>query len=608
MINKLIKNINNFRSAFILVTFFLIVVIFFGCRYENYNLIKQIIYSIVFFLAFLIPGYTILNAKYFKEFKPIEKFVFSFGASFLIYATFALFSKVIFSENVHLVNVFFLLFLNFFGSYFIYKKKYLQKIETKEKKEIIWISAFFLLFIFFLQIFISLPFSMPDNLQDGPYVFKNGSNLHVKMQKLTGDLPADNFIPFVFSQFLLQEISFKKNRPMLPGQEVSNRTVLMGLNSTFFLSVFQMPEISKNNKLGKFSYVGTKWPDVGKLGNDNQSFSIFLTLGIIMNAVFLLAVYLLIALLFGKSKGLGIILILMIFPYTINQVIFTWPKFLMAYFLISATYLVIKKNNPYLIGLFLALAFHSHPSASIYIAFIVLYWLVKNFKITEKKTQIDFLKIVGIIIFMVTPWIIWTKFIVKIPSNLISQNAVADSYGLASLIKVRLDNLRLLFTLGEMPKVLSASSLFEKMTFTFAGAIGVYFLLSYFYMLRYMKKYYKEILILFLGPIVLLTMPWGKIFGCFSILFAQPSVPLFFAFAVMLFLKNRNISLILLFSQILISIYALWFGMYDIDLQITKIDIPNMLFGVAILSQIIFVVIGFISLFKKNYEENYKLY
>jgi len=593
MTNNLIRIFKNYKTPIIIAASCALIIVIFSYYYKNFNLIVQIIYLITFFLAFLIPGYALLTTKFFNKLLEIEKFVFSFGISFFMYAILALFSGFIFGDALHLINLTLFIIINFAGIYFLYQKKYLQKIDSETKQSISWLSACFLLFIMFLQLFITLPFAMPDKLQDGPYVFKNKNNLHIQIQRLTGDLPSDNFVPYVFSQYLLRKISFTENRPMLPGQEVSNRTVLMGLNSAFFLSVFRMPEISKTHKIGTFSYVGSRWPDVGLFGNDNKSFSIFLTLGMILNATFLLAVYLLIGSIFGKNKGFGIMLILMIFPYTINQIIFTWPKFLMAYYLISAVYLVIKKSHLYVIGLFLALAFHSHPSAMVYIGFIMLYWLMNNFKIGNKKTHMDFLKIASILIAIIVPWIIWTKLIIKISSDLISQNAVANDHRLISLVKVRLDNLWLLFKPWQIQGAISwADRLFKEMVFTFAGAIGIYFIVTFFYLFRYSRRYFWEIALLFLGPVILLTMPWGKIFGSFSILYCQPAIPLFIAFGVIFFSKYKKTSAILLLMQTCLSVYSLWFGMYNLPLQITHYDIPNATIGFAILLQILFALIG----------------
>src|SRR4030095_16461364 len=67
----------------------------------------------------------------------------------------------------------------------------------------------------------------PETLPDGLYISKSRTT-NVKIQYLTS-LPADNFIPFAVAEFFLRGVSFKKQRPILPGQEVSNRTILMSL-------------------------------------------------------------------------------------------------------------------------------------------------------------------------------------------------------------------------------------------------------------------------------------------------------------------------------------------------------------------------------------------
>ncbi len=596
---RILDNIKIVRSSLVVISTLVLMTIIGGYYYGNHNLVLQVLYSIIFMFAFLIPGYSILNIKYFDKFNTRERLVLAFGLSFLVYAILMLTSGSVFSGGtLHLVNLIMFVAINIAGLFVIYRKGNVNEGDNVEKRDISWILVAFLSFIIFFQIYVALPFAMPDKLQDGPYVFKERNNLHIKIQAMTGDLPADNFVPYVFSQFLLQEISFEKNRPMLPGQEVSNRTVLMGLNAAYFLSVFRMPLMPASDKLGVFRYVGSDWPDVGKLGDDNTAFSIFLTMAMIMNAVFLLAILLLIGSLFGRRKGLGIMLILMVFPYTINQVIFTWPKCLMAYCLIVAVHLVIKRSNPYLIGLFLALAYNSHPAAMVYVGFIILYWLAKNFSIRNKQDYVNFAKIVVVLIAGVLPWIIWTKVIVKIPSDLITQNLVANDYGLLSMIKVRLDNLYSLFTLAKFQANSPARTMFLQMTFTFAGAIGIYFVLAYYCALRYLRQYYKEILLLFLGPVVLLIVPWGRITGSFSVLFAQPAIPVFFAFAVVLFLKYRKTSIILLVVQALISLYALWFGMYNLYEQTIYSDMPTLLFVLAILMQISFIYFGILNLLR----------
>ena len=589
-------------TMFLFVTIIVLVLFFLAVHYNEYDILKHIGISVLIFFSLLIPGYAFFSIKCFGKVEVIEKFCLSFGISVALYALIALFSVQFGHDYMHQINLFFLLFLNIGGLFYIFKKQDINK--EKEKKLVFLLSVIFLSFVIFLQLFVSLPFKMPEKLQDGPYVFKTQKNLHVKIQALTGDLPADNFIPFVFSQYLLRGISFEKNRPMLPGQEVSNRTVLMGLDAVYFLSIFDMPLKMKNNILDKFKYVGTEWPNVGKFGNDNEAFSIFLDMGIILNSLFLFSVFMLISKIFGNNKAIGSIFLLLLFPFVINQIIFTWPKFLVAYFLIASIYLIITRKNLFLISLFLALSYHSHPMAIVYVGFIILYFFIKNYIYNEKKNALkNTIILILVTSLLVSPWIIWTNFIVKITSDLVTQNAITSDYGVYSLIKVRLDNLYLLFFPWQMSGATDFTNrIFSEMLFTFAGAVGVYFIVSYFYIIKYVKKYFCEILLLFIGPISLLIMPWGRILGNFSVIFSQPAIPLFFAFSVVLFSRHKKTSFLLIMMQICLSMYALWFGMYKFLLQKTQFDIPDGIFILSIVIQLSFSFGGLYFLLARDKE------
>jgi hypothetical protein len=85
-----------------------------------------------------------------------------------------------------------------------------------------------------------LQIRFPPVLPDGPYIFKEHT-LPVRLQVLTGNLPADNYIPFVVQEYLLRDISFSREHPILPGQEVSNRTVLMALATAPFRAALKSP-------------------------------------------------------------------------------------------------------------------------------------------------------------------------------------------------------------------------------------------------------------------------------------------------------------------------------------------------------------------------------
>ena len=84
-----------------------------------------------------------------------------------------------------------------------------------------------------------LQIRFPRVLPDGLYVFKEHT-LPVKLQVLAGVLPGDNYIPFVVQEYLLRDISFAREHPIAPGQEVSNRPILMALATAPFRAALEV--------------------------------------------------------------------------------------------------------------------------------------------------------------------------------------------------------------------------------------------------------------------------------------------------------------------------------------------------------------------------------
>jgi hypothetical protein len=66
-----------------------------------------------------------------------------------------------------------------------------------------------LTFIAFCVALVHVQVRWPEKLQEGMYIFQK-HRLNTKVQRLTG-LPADNYIPYTVTEFLLRGISFKAN-------------------------------------------------------------------------------------------------------------------------------------------------------------------------------------------------------------------------------------------------------------------------------------------------------------------------------------------------------------------------------------------------------------
>jgi hypothetical protein len=123
----------------------------------------------------------------------------------------------------------------------------------------------------------------PEKLQPGMFIFQK-HRLNTRVQYLAG-LPSDNYIPYTVTEFLLRGISFKTTRPILPGNEVSNRTILMSLVALPYRALLSWGAHCPRHLRRVHS--GIDMPDVESL-NDDGSFAQFLVVGLFLNSLLLL--------------------------------------------------------------------------------------------------------------------------------------------------------------------------------------------------------------------------------------------------------------------------------------------------------------------------------
>jgi hypothetical protein len=252
-------------------------------------------------------------------------------------------------------------------------------------------------------------------LAEGIDMFKTPTT-NVRVQYLTS-LPADNYIPFAVSEFFLRGISFQKERPILPRAEVSNRTVLMSLVAVPFRAILGAPY--DHPELGTFHYLDRDWPDVSKL-NANGSFEQFAVVGLVLNSLLLLG-----AIVFCGGWGATAVaplatLLYISNPYFIGQTIYTWPKALAGFFILLAWRSIRAGHRPAVVAGLLGLAFHAHPYALAFAGWVALFYLIQWWR---KKSGVTApLIFLGTFIVILLPWIIWTRCLLQIPSDLIAQN------------------------------------------------------------------------------------------------------------------------------------------------------------------------------------------
>lgn len=262
---------------------------------------------------------------------------------------------------------------------------------------------------------LHLDIRFPESLPDGIYVFKSHTT-NVKVQHLTS-LPADNYIPFAVSEFFLRGVSFKKERPILPGNEVSNRTIMMSLVALPFRVALGAPH--DHPQLGTYNYVGRDWPDVSKLYTDAY-FEQFSVVGLVLNSLLLFGLFVSCSSLAPNSVLLLTTLLYVTNPYFIAQTVYTWPKAMAGFFILLAWNSIRVGHGPIIVAALLALAFHCHPYAIVFAGWVALFYLVRAWR--EKSGVRSLLLYLLIFGLLLAPWIVWTHFVLQIPSDLIAQN------------------------------------------------------------------------------------------------------------------------------------------------------------------------------------------
>jgi hypothetical protein len=319
-----------------------------------------------------------------------------------------------------------------------------------------------------------VPVKLPDPLMDGPYVAKH-DYLGVRVQRITGDLPADNSIPHVASEYLLRDIPFTQERPMLPGQEVANRPILVSLALVPLRAAFSMPP-KQEGPLPRFTYVGTSWPDFSVLMKDDFAYLFSLSIGALFNALLVLATgaFAVRATRHSVSLAGAVVALMLTSPYFIFQTIFTWPKELAAFFVLFSVIARYRLESPVLAGVSLGLAYLSHPYAVVFLAGFGLhatYTALSDGRI--RPEAIAFVRFFAAFVLAIAPWFIWTRWIVEIPSDLISQNFQAGGARMIDMLWVRMTNL--LNTMLPMHLLGESFSLVRTViagTVTVPGAIG----------------------------------------------------------------------------------------------------------------------------------------
>ena len=172
-------------------------------------------------------------------------------------------------------------------------------------------------------------------LPDGPYVTKQWQ-LAGKIQYILDDMPSDNMVPYIVSEYLLNKINLRENSEIIPGQQITDRGVGTSLITVPSILISGKSNIDyyQTDNLPLYEYYGLR-PDFMRLFN-HGNFNIF------MGAYCAVQLWLLFFAceeterLFGGGKATLFIALLATNFYVITQSVFSWPKIITGYLLLLA--------------------------------------------------------------------------------------------------------------------------------------------------------------------------------------------------------------------------------------------------------------------------------
>jgi hypothetical protein len=306
------------------------------------------------------------------------------------------------------------------------------------------------------------------------------------VQYSTGNLPTDNALPHVVSEYLLRDISFLEERPIMPGQEVTNRPILAALTFLPFRAAFRMPE-AWSGSLPRFNYVGTEWPDFSVLMRDESAYRVSQAIGISLNALLLLAAgaY---ALRIGPAVpvlSLYVVVLALSSPYVLFQTYFTWPKSLAGFFLIVAWLAATRWRSASLAGVSIGLAYLSHPFAIVFLAAHIGWhgWQALrasplrsgtgSWRPTRSSIE-HALVVLAAFTVVAAPWFIWSKWMLQIPTDLVAQNFIQPGQRLRDFIWIRPVNfLSTFLPVHLLAYPFDVLQLVRSGAVNFAGAVGI---------------------------------------------------------------------------------------------------------------------------------------
>lgn len=256
--------------------------------------------------------------------------------------------------------------------------------------------------------------------------------------------PPDHEIPYRTAVYFFHKKKGKDNRKEYFGDDwsVTSRGPLTAFTINAAFNIFN---IKPNDppRTGKFSFPA-----------DSEGMFLARIIGIFSNAFILLGGAYLIIVLGAKTKSQLVFCLvwLALSPVVVINTTFLWAKLLAAYFVILALCSILRNQKVSVIGLWMALAYFSHPVGALFIPCAILLWAhlqIRNTNTLSLEKTYEYLKnalvLFSATVFWMTPWLLY-KFYLGFP-DYFTKYPLGDGRGflpadgLSSWINCRWENL-----------------------------------------------------------------------------------------------------------------------------------------------------------------------
>lgn len=501
-------------------------------------MLLELLYFGFVHISLLIPGYVIVtNTRLLKDHSGIE-LCFGYLVSVALFAVFATAGYTLNLNPLVLQVLFWLLLLGSLAIFF-YQKKY-----EKLLKERFPLACFLAMTVFSLA-FIGLSYQKPYSLvpDPEPRADRNYSVFNVKVLNVSQTNANDNYIPYRQAQFFVNRSDPGKDSFIDEwGVHFFQRTPLMGAVTAEYFTAL--------NDSVPIDYL---WSNTSL--DPSHTYIKFQTIAQILNALFVLPAFYIIRHFFDRKAAKLALLFMVPSQFFLYNAVFTWPKSLVAFFILLSWLLIFQNKFRYLVmaGIASGLAYLSHDLAVLYIGASVLlllyqkrFWHIIVFGFISSLFALPWL--VASVVFYKKPssFILYPLSIHDIPQPTERHAIIKEFFDTSPLrlLAIRLDSLYFLLTPYQLIYREAGQEWVRRIwavgIYSIPGALGLGLIIP---AIIGAIKNIKLITfwILCVAPILLCVIVIGWPKGLGAIHFAQASIALLTGLAASWLIKNKNV-------------------------------------------------------------------